>query len=130
VNQIMVHNEQCRFTSALITLNAGELKEAARAAGITGTGDGDLDRIIGLVQEDLRSFKDKYSAIPARWRPASFAVIAEPFSEEHGLVNSTMKLVRHRVRDFYRPRIDEIYAAPSPGPLLPGNREALREILK
>jgi long-chain acyl-CoA synthetase len=130
VNQIMVHNEQCRFTSALITLDADELKEAARAAGITGTGDGEMDRIIGLVQEDLRSFKDKYSAIPVRWRPASFAIIAEPFSEEHGLVNSTMKLVRHKARDFYRPRIDEIYAAAAPSPLLPGNREALREILK
>jgi long-chain acyl-CoA synthetase len=128
VNQIMVYNEECRFTSALITLNADELKEAVRAAGITGRDDGDLDRIIGLVQEDLRSFKDKYAAIPARWRPASFAIIAEPFSEDHGLVNSTMKLVRRRVRDFYRRRIDELYAA-APSLLFPGNREALRAIL-
>jgi hypothetical protein len=33
------------------------------------------------------------------------------------------------VRDFYRRRIDEIYAVPAPQPLLPGNREALRAIL-
>ncbi|MDR2136325.1 MAG: AMP-binding protein [Treponema sp.] len=131
VNQIMAYNEQCKFTSALVTLNADELKEAVRAAGISGTSDADLDRIIGLVSDDLGSFagKAEYAAIPAQWRPASFAIIAEAFGEDHGLVNSTMKLVRHKARDFYRGRIDEIYAAPVPSPLLPGNREALRAIL-
>jgi long-chain acyl-CoA synthetase len=135
INQIMTYNEQCKFTSALITLNIDELQEAAKAAGIIGTagiGDADLDRIIGLIREDLAAFKDKgdYKAIPAQWQPASFAIIAEPFDEKNGLVNSTMKLVRHKVRDFYRARIDEVYAAPSADPRLPGNREALREALK
>jgi long-chain acyl-CoA synthetase len=131
VNQIMAYNEQCKFTSALITLNADELKEAVKAAGIGGTGDAELDRIIGLIRDDLVAFKDKgeYAAIPAQWRPVSFAVIAEPFGEDHGLVNSTMKLVRHKVRDYYRRRIDEVYAPPAPSPLLPGNREALRALL-
>jgi long-chain acyl-CoA synthetase len=131
VNQIMAYNEQCKFTSVLITLNADELKEAAGAAGIAGTSDAELDRITGLIRDDLEAFKDKaeYAHIPVRWRPASFAVIAEPFGEDHGLVNSTMKLVRHQVRDFYRRRIDELYAVPAPSPLVPGNREALRTIL-
>jgi long-chain acyl-CoA synthetase len=132
VNQIMVYNEQCKFTSALITLNPDELKGAVKAAGITGTGDGDLDRIIDLIREDLTVFQHtaEYAAIPARWRPASFALIAEPFDEKNGLVNSTMKLVRHKVRDFYRSRIDELYAVPAAEPRLPGNRRALRDILK
>jgi long-chain acyl-CoA synthetase len=132
INQIMAYNEQCRFTAALITLNTDEVKEAAKAAGITGTGDTDLDRIIGLIREDLEAFKGKaeYAAIPSQWCPASFAIIPQPFGEDHGLVNSTMKLVRHKVRDFYRGRIDELYAAPGADPLLPGNREALREALK
>ncbi|MDR2748270.1 MAG: AMP-binding protein, partial [Treponema sp.] len=59
VNQIMAYNEQCKFTSALITLNAGELKEAVKAAGITGTGDAELDTVIGLIRDDLGAFKDK-----------------------------------------------------------------------
>jgi long-chain acyl-CoA synthetase len=132
VNQIMVYNDQNKFTSALITLNAAELKETAKAAGITGTTDMDLDRIIGLVQVDLNAFAayPAYSGIPAQWRPASFAIIAEPFDEQHGLVNSTMKLVRHKVRDHYRARLDEIYGGSAADPLLPGNREALRIVLK
>ncbi|MDR1286744.1 MAG: AMP-binding protein [Treponema sp.] len=132
IDQIMVYNEQCKFTSALVTVNAGELSAAAKAAGITGSSDGDMDRVIDLLRDDLAAFKDTGSggAIPAQWRPASFAVIPEAFGEEHGLVNSTMKLVRHRVRDFYRSRIGEIYAGPAADPHLPGNRDALRRVLE
>jgi long-chain acyl-CoA synthetase len=141
VNQIMMYNEQCKYTTALITVNAEELKAAVKAAGIGGAADStgaasfsgaDLDRIIGLIRDDLICFKDhpSYKAIPSQWRPASFAVIPNAFDESNGLINSTLKLVRHKVRDFYRSRIDELYASGVADPLLPGNREALKEILK
>jgi long-chain acyl-CoA synthetase len=129
VNQIMAYNEQCKFTCALITLNADELKEAVKAAGIAGTSDTELDGVINLIRDDMDVFKGEYASVPPQWRPASFAVIAEPFSEDHGLLNSTMKLVRHKTQDFYRRRIEEIYAVPVPSPLLPGNRDSLRTIL-
>ncbi|MDR0624319.1 MAG: hypothetical protein LBG10_07795, partial [Treponema sp.] len=92
--------------------------------------DGDLDRIIDLIREDLTAFQHDpaYAAIPAQWRPASFALIPGAFDENNGLINSTLKLVRHKVRDFYRSRIDELYAGAA-DPHVPGNREALREIL-
>jgi long-chain acyl-CoA synthetase len=131
VNQIMLFNEQCKFTTALITLDAEALKSAVTAAGISGDTGADLDRIIDLIREDLIAFQDHpgYAAIPAQWRPASFAIIPGAFDERNGLINSTLKLVRHKVRDFYRSRIDELYAAAA-DPHLPGNREALRELLK
>lgn len=119
VNQVMAFNEQCKFTTALVTLNVETLKADAAGKDIAG--------ILGLVQEDILSFRthSDYAAIPAQWRPASFAIIADPFDENHGLVNSTMKLVRHKVRDHYRARIDELYASGTPNPDLAGNREAL-----
>ncbi|QQO10546.1 AMP-dependent synthetase/ligase [Breznakiella homolactica] len=127
VNQIMAFNEQNKFTTALITLNAEELKAAMKEKGITA--DADADKVIDLIRDDLLVFKDHpdYSSIPVQWRPSSFAIIPSAFDESNGLINSTMKLVRHKVRDFYRPRIDELYAAGAADPHLPGNREALRE---
>jgi len=131
VNQIMAYNEQCKFTSALITLNAEELKAAVQGQGIRADSDKDLDRIIDLIQNDLSAFvkHPDYSGIPAQWRPASFAIIPGIIDESNGLINSTLKLVRHKVKDFYRSRIDEIYAAGTADPHLPGNRESLRSIL-
>ena len=131
VNQIMAYNEQCRFTSALITLNADELKAAIRAQGLGTNSDEDLNRIIDFVLADLGAFAKNpdYAGIPPQWRPASFAIIPGVIDETNGLINSTMKLVRHKVREFYRLRIDEIYATGVADPHLPGNREALRLIL-
>jgi long-chain acyl-CoA synthetase len=132
VNQIMVYNEQCKFTSVLITLNTEELKEAVAKAGYTAADDAGADKIIDLIQSDLGAFKDHpdYASIPAQWRPASFALIPAAFDENNGLINSTMKLVRHKVRDFYKQRIEELYAVSAADPHIPGNRAALREALK
>jgi long-chain acyl-CoA synthetase len=132
VNQIMAYNEQCKFTSVLVTLNGEELRAAVNAAGLSANSDEDMDRIIDLIRDDLAAFAKypDYSGIPGQWRLASFAVIPGIFDERNGLVNSTMKLVRYKVRDFYRSRIDELYAGLSADPHLPGNRAALRSILQ
>ncbi|MCL2411414.1 MAG: AMP-binding protein [Treponema sp.] len=130
VNQIMAYNEQCKFTSALVTLNTDVLKAEVKRQGLDTNSDQDLDKIINLVRDDLMAFTKHpdYSGIPAQWRPASFAIIPDIFDENNGLVNSTMKLVRHNVRDFYKSRIDEIYAVGAADPMLPENRKALRKV--
>jgi long-chain acyl-CoA synthetase len=128
INQMMVYNEQCKFTGALVTLNNEEFKAAVSAAGLDP--DRDADRIIDLVREDLGAFANHpdYAGIPLQWRPASFAIIPGAFDESNGLINSTLKLVRHKVRDFYKERIDELYAGSAADPHTQGNRNAIREI--
>ncbi len=124
VNQIMAYNEQNKFTTALVTLNVEALKRDIAGSSV------EASDIINIVREDITAFREhpEYGKIPAQWRPSSFAIIAKPFDEENGLVNSTMKLVRHKVRDQYRYRIDEMYETGSPEPLCDGNLQALRDI--
>jgi len=131
INQIMAYNEQCKFTSAIITLNADELKTAVSSKGLGVSSDEDFNKIISLVKSDLSAFAkhSDYMGIPAQWQPASFAIIPGIMDESNGLVNSTMKLVRHKVREYHKSRFDEIYASGIADPLLAGNREALRIIL-
>jgi long-chain acyl-CoA synthetase len=127
VDQIMAYNEQNKFTSAVITLNVEALKAAAKEKGIIGTSDDDAEKIINLIKDDISVFKDnpEYAHIPVQWRPSSFAIIPTAFDESNGLVNSTMKLVRHKVRDFYKDRIAEIYDSADAGNA--GNIQALRD---
>ena len=136
INQIMAYNEQCKFTSALITLNIDALKDEAKQRGICKDGfdkasAADIEKIIGLIRDDISAFTKHpdYSGIPSQWRPASFAVIPGIFDENNGLVNSTMKLVRHKVRDLYQGRIDEMYAGGLADAMLAGNRDALKKML-
>lgn len=124
VHQIMAYNEQCKFTSALITLNMDTLR--------ADMGDErNPDVILDAIAKDVLSFRTKqeYKAIPPQWQPASFALIAEPFSEEYGLINSTLKLVRHKVKAHYQSRIQEMYASGVADIHLQGNRDALEKIM-
>ena len=56
-------------------------------------------------------------------------MIEEPFSEQNGLVNSTLKIVKHKVYETYADRIASLYTVEGKQADSPGNIEALREIL-
>lgn len=128
VNQIMAYNDQCKFTSALITLNTDALKDALLQHGETE--EPTMETVIDLVKSDLCAFKHhaEYGKIPAQWCPSSFAIIPFAFDENNGLINSTLKLVRHKVREYYHSRIEEIYASGIADPHIEGNRQALRDM--
>jgi long-chain acyl-CoA synthetase len=123
VNQVMAFNEQNKFTTALITINADAVK-----ADLNGAQE--AHAILELIRKDITSFRTHpdYAYIPSQWSPSSFALIAKPFDEADGLINSTMKLVRHKVRDFYRTRIDELYTSGTPDIATEGNIKALQDI--
>ena len=46
---------------------------------------------------------------PERWLPAGLAIVDEPFTEQNGLVNSTMKVVRNKVEAHFGDRLDYLY---------------------
>lgn len=105
VNQIMAYNEQSKTTTALITINTSLLKARAEEKGITSAGE-----LLAELESSFYAFKDKGADIPLQWIPSTFAIIEEEFSEADQLINSTMKLVRHKVRDFYKDRIELMYS--------------------
>ncbi len=132
IHQVMAYNNQCKFTSVVATVNTGALKDAITAAGIIeGTSEQQrIDAVIAMIRDDILAFTGHrdYSSLPAQWRPASFALIAQPFDESNGLINSTLKLVRHKASEVYKNRIDEIYASGTADPFTTGNRQAVRDL--
>jgi len=119
----MCHNKETSFI---------EENKAVKARGLSPKSEQDLDRMIDLILEDLTAFMkhQNYKGIPPQWRPASFAIIPGVFDETNGLVNSTMKLVRHKVKDLYMSRLDELYSLSTADPRVAGNREALKSVLE
>ncbi len=53
------------------------------------------------------------------------AVLPEPFTEQNGLVNSTMKIVRGKVEKHYADRIEYAYTAEGKNLLNEKNIESL-----
>ncbi|QEN09542.1 AMP-dependent synthetase [Oceanispirochaeta crateris] len=103
IHQIMAYNEQKKTTTALVTLNESEIKKAIKEKNLKTA-----EELFAELNDSFYSFRTRTS-IPSQWIPGSFAIIQEAFSENDQLINSTMKLVRYKVRDFYWNRIEAMY---------------------
>jgi long-chain acyl-CoA synthetase len=63
---------------------------------------------------------------PERWLPSCFAVLAEPFTEQNQMINSTMKMVRGKIEKAYADRIKYMYTAEGKQLLNQQNIDALK----
>ena len=105
INQLVVYNDHDPITTALVTL-----QEEAVKALITKEGIKDQKELYDSVIKILKSYEDKAKGIiPSQWIPSRFTIIEKAFSEDDGLVNSTMKLVRYKVIEHYKERIEQMY---------------------
>lgn len=107
-NQILVYNDMKKHTTALVTLEEGRCKELFKEKGVTSGADA-LDTLTKAF-EAYSDAPDGGKTIPPSWRPTVFEIIPKTFSEDDQLVNSTMKLVRYKVVEFYAGRIEAMYA--------------------
>ena len=119
INQVMAYNEQSKTTTALITLNEGLLKSRAAEKGLKTAAE-----LLKEVENSFYAFKNTDVDIAGQWIPSTFAIAAGEFSEANQLVNSTLKLVRHKVREYYSERIDLMYSDDE------GHRKANLEVLE
>ncbi|WP_298649914.1 AMP-binding protein [uncultured Proteiniphilum sp.] len=121
IDQCVLYNNQSPYTTALIVPNAAELKKVKA----------DPEQAALLIEKALNEYRSggKHDGLfPHRWIPSGFAVIEEPFSEQNGLVNSTMKIVKHKVYETYASRIASLYTPEGKQAASAENLEALRKI--
>lgn len=112
IDQIMLYNNQRRYTVALIVPCHDEILKTLSKTGKSQHEVSGQDCIIGLIQRDILIFrKDPYlkSCFPEKWIPSTFALLNEHFSEKNRFLNSTLKMVRPYIIDFYKSRIEYLY---------------------
>jgi len=44
-----------------------------------------------------------------RWLPATFVILPESFNEENKLLNSTLKIVRGKIVEYFAKQLDFLY---------------------
>ena len=122
INQCVLHNNQSPYTTALLTINSEALKQRTSDPAEAAT----------IVANELAQYLKGGSndgLFPYRWIPTAFAVIEEPFSEQNGLVNSTMKIVKHKVYERYAHEIEMLHTAEGKRPDSQSNLEVLERLL-
>ena len=109
-----MHNNQSPYTIALIVPNKDALRDYVRksAPGVDPESEQGRKMMLDKIQDEVNAYKtggSKGGMFPDRWLPAALAVLPEPFTEQNGLVNSTMKVVRAKVEKYYEDRIEYAY---------------------
>ena len=123
IDQIILHNNQNPYTIAIVVPN----KEALRKA--VGK---DAAKAAEILDNEIRKYRtggEFGGEFPDRWLPAALAIVDEPFTEQNGLVNSTMKVVRNKVESHFKARIDFAYTAEGKQLQNEKNLESLSKLL-
>ena len=112
IDQTILYNNQNPYTCALIVPNKEKLAAHLKEMGLSlDTPDG-KKAAIEAIRAQIAKFEkggEMETMFPHRWLPSTFAILPEPFTEQNGMVNSTMKIVRGKVEKAYAERIDHMY---------------------
>lgn len=104
--QIMVWCDHRKYTTALVVLDDAKVQQLIKQRGIQSA-----EVLLKTIYDEFYRFKSdpKAKKVQAAWIPSVFQVLSEPFSEQNGTINSTMKLVRHRAAEVYRDYLEYSY---------------------
>ena len=127
IEQVILHNNQDPYTIVLIVPNKDTLKEYVKGLGIDPNTEEGKKAMLQKIQDEVNEYKNgKFAGMfPEMWLPKAIAVLPEPFTEQNHMVNSTMKIVRGKVEEYYADRIEYAYTLEGKELLNPRNIEAL-----
>jgi len=112
IDQCMLYNNQKPYTVALIVPNQHALKVFLEEKNLTADSDEGKRAVTTLLENEVNEYRTngKYgNMFPQRWLPVAIGILEEGFSDDNGLMNSTMKIVRGKIMDKYADLIDYLY---------------------
>jgi long-chain acyl-CoA synthetase len=112
IDQCMLYNNQKPYTVAIIVPNQHALKIYLEEKDLTADSDEGKRAVITLIESEVNEYRSngRYgSMFPQRWLPVAIGILEESFTEDNGLMNSTMKIVRGKIMDKYQDLIDYLY---------------------
>jgi long-chain acyl-CoA synthetase len=130
IDQILLHNNQNPYTVALIVPNFSALKSYAANKKLDLNQEKDIKVLIEIIDEEINQYfrGGKHEGLfPERWLPTSIGILSEAFTEQNRMLNSTMKVVRRKVEDYYKDKIEFLYSGDSKNPQNSVNIKAIKD---
>jgi long-chain acyl-CoA synthetase len=95
----------------LIVPNKETLKEFVKGKGFDPQSLEGKQAMLQKIQDEINEYRNgKFAGMfPEMWLPKAIAVLPEAFTEQNHMVNSTMKIVRGKVEEYYADRIEYAY---------------------
>jgi long-chain acyl-CoA synthetase len=131
IDQIMLYNNQNRFTVALLVINKEAVKHYLQHHQRHVHHGDEQTAALKLIESELKEYRTgkKYGHLfPQRWLPSNIAILPEGFTENNQLLNSTMKMVRGKITDRYADLISYLYTPEAQTICHPRNVQAMKEL--
>jgi long-chain acyl-CoA synthetase len=112
IDQIMLHNNQNPYTVALVVPAREQILSWMRTHKKSIENAHDIKEVLVLLREQMAHFKSGgklEKMFPQRWMPTTTIVLPEAFTEENKLLNTTMKVVRGKVEEYFKDEISFLY---------------------
>ncbi len=112
IDQIMLYNNQSPYAVALVVPNRDALLAYLKEADLSPHSDEGQAAALKLIKSEIVEYRQcgKFAGLfPESWLPAAIAVLGEGFTEQNKFLNSTMKMVRGKISEFYRDRLEYMF---------------------
>ncbi|MDR3250705.1 MAG: AMP-binding protein [Tannerella sp.] len=114
LDQMMLHNNQDPYTIALVVPDKVQLKRYVERIkpGLDWNTVDAKELCLKKIQEVINRYKSGgiYAGeYPERWLPSAIAVLPEAFTEQNLLLNSSLKMVRGKIEEKYKDRMEFLY---------------------
>ena len=109
IDASVLYNNQSPYTVVLVIPDKNALADAVKKEGEDPASDEGRRAMLRIIQEEVDSYRPggKHAGMfPEKWLPAAIIVGETPFTEQNGMLNTTMKMVRGKVEQFYADRIE------------------------
>jgi long-chain acyl-CoA synthetase len=131
IEQCMLYNNQNAYTVGFVVPDKAYIKKWAKELEIDLKTKEGHTKVLNQIQIEIDEYllDGKYQDMfPQRWLPAAVGVLDEAFTEENKLVNSTMKVVRGKVVEYHKDRLDLLYKPEGKNILNESNYESLSKL--
>jgi long-chain acyl-CoA synthetase len=133
IDQIMLYNNQSKYTSALLVPNKEALEKWAEEHHIDLAGLNGIEAVLKEIESVINLYKKggiHDNLFPSLWLPDAVAILAESFNAENKLMNSTGKMVRHKIVEYYKDKLEYLYTPEGSKMINPVNIEAVKKIFR
>ena len=130
IQQAMLHNNQDAFTSGMIVPDIEAINRELKKQELEPGSEEANKASLKLLLDEINEYKKggKYEEMfPERWLPSTMVVLPEAFTQDNGLLNATMKMVRGKIVEYFSKELEFLYTREAKSFENPVNLEAIKK---
>ena len=130
IDQCMLVNNQNAYTAGMIVPNMPSINREIEKRGLKLGKEDATKEALKIIQHEVDAYKSggKYAgSFPERWLPSTMVILPEAFTEQNQLINSTMKMVRVKIAEYFKAELDFLYTSEAKNIINKMNMETLKK---